>query len=130
MNAAVCSASPFNRTNGGIATAHECDMRICLSVATVRAPFCLECSELDLKRPLVTRERSTAARGPSTLSPESDAWRERSVSRPTVQAEALEGDRVDRVSNDSERESRFTISRFVTERQPFRNINSGSYLHG
>ena len=78
MRVAFCSASPFNRTNGGLRNAQECDTRFRLTVALMRAPFYRECISDSVagngkrERIIESRARAISSRRPA-IYPRSDS---------------------------------------------------------
>jgi hypothetical protein len=131
MSVALCSASPFNRTNGGLRSAQECDTRFRPTVALMRAAFYLErigdsvAGNGERERIIDSRARSVSSRRPA-ISPRSDSpyrgvMRARSQNR-TVWAPASANDR-EHAGNDSARSLANLNSRRVTQRQPFRNTS-------
>ena len=126
MRVAFCSASPFNRTNGGLRNAQECDTRFRLTVALMRAPFYRECISDSVagngKRERIIESRARAI----SIYPRSDSsyrgvMRARSQNRtlcapaPRTLESTLGTILLARLTNSN--------SRRVTQRQPFRNTS-------
>jgi hypothetical protein len=132
MSPALCSASPFNRTNGGLRGAQECDTRFRLTVALMRAAFYLErisdsvAGNGKREQAIYSRARSVSARRP-TIYLRSDSsprgvMSARSQIR-TLCAPTSANDR-EHAGNDSARLLANSNSRRVTQREPFRNTSS------